>query len=117
MICDTIGPSVTLAEAVRAIAGIQCEQPGWFRFKSGSEPWRGYSKIGGCLAKRGGLRRSEVPEKRWRGFFFYLVAPGWTVLFVPPVLLLVPATLPGAKTPVLVLPIELAAPIAFPVVP
>jgi hypothetical protein len=55
------------------------------------------------FAKRGGLRRSEVPEKSpawWRGFFFYLVAPGWTVLFVPPVLLLVPAALPGAKTPV-----------------
>jgi hypothetical protein len=44
MICDTIGPSVTLAEAVRAVAGIQCEQPGWFRFKSGSEPWRGLLK-------------------------------------------------------------------------
>jgi hypothetical protein len=80
----------------------------------------GVTQIRPSFAKRGGLRRSEVPEKSpasWRGFFFYLVAPGWTVLFVPPVLLLVPAALPGAKTPVLVLPIELAAPIAFPVVP
>jgi hypothetical protein len=106
MICDTIGPSVTLAEAVRAIAKIQCQKSA--------------DVYGLLFAKPGGLRRSEVPEKRpawWRGLFFSLVAPGWTVLFVPPVLLLVPAALPGAKTPVLVLPIELAAPIAFPVVP
>ena len=78
MICDKIGPSVTIAEAVRAIAGIQCEQPGWFRFKSGSEPGgvtqKSANVYGLLFAKRGGLLRSEVPEKRpaWcRGFFFY----------------------------------------------
>jgi hypothetical protein len=69
-----------------------------------------------CEARRRCWRRQKKPATMV-GFFFYFVAPGWTVLFVAPVLLLVPAALPGAKTPVFVLPIELAAPIAFPVVP